>query len=122
HLAEALVAAQRKWATGIYLVWYPIKDRVGPDRLAGVLRRSVAAKTAQKVLRVELEWTPTGADAGLSGSGLIVVNPPWRLADELVLMLPTLRAALRSSPAPSAGGRARVDWLAGAGQKTGEAL
>ncbi len=123
RLAEALVDARRKWATGIYLVWYPIKDRAGPDRLASVLRRSATAKTApqavskaaskaaskvaSKILRAELQWT--GARGGLNGAGLIVVNPPWRLAGELSRLLPALAAVL----GPAAGGRAKVDWLAG---------
>jgi 23S rRNA (adenine2030-N6)-methyltransferase len=111
RLADAVVAAQRKWATGIYLVWYPIKDRAGPDRLARVLHRSAAAKTGQKVLRAELEWAPHGAEPGLNGAGLVIVNPPWRLADELTRMLPALRAALRPPLAPLTRGRAKVDWL-----------
>jgi 23S rRNA (adenine2030-N6)-methyltransferase len=113
RLADALMAAERKWATGIYLVWYPLKDRAGPDRLASVLRRSATAKTAPKVLRAELEWIPPEGQPGLNGAGLIVVNPPWRLADELANMLPALRAALRPPRAPPTGGRAKVDWLAG---------
>ena len=112
RLADALAAAERKWATGIYLVWYPIKDRAGPDRLASVLRRSATAKAAQKILRAELEWAGE-TQPGLNGAGLIVVNPPWRLADELAHMLPALRAALRPPLAPPTGGRAKVDWLAG---------
>ncbi len=109
RLADALVGAQRKWATGIYLVWYPIKDRVGPDRLAAVLRRGAATKSGQKVMRVELEWASAEAPGGLTGAGLAIVNPPWRLADELGRILPALRAAL----GPPADGRAKVDWLAG---------
>jgi 23S rRNA (adenine2030-N6)-methyltransferase len=109
RLADALLAAQRKWATGIFLVWYPIKDRAGPDRLASMLRRSGAGKTTPRVLRAELEWPPGSVRAGLGGAGLLVVNPPWRLAEELGLILPALHAA----PGPSAGGRAKVDWLAG---------
>jgi 23S rRNA (adenine2030-N6)-methyltransferase len=109
RIADALVGAQHKWATGIYLVWYPIKDRVGPDRLAAVLRRSAAAKSGPRIMRVELEWASAEAQGGLIGAGLVVVNPPWRLADELGRMVPALRAAL----GPPAGGRAKVDWLAG---------
>ena len=108
ELADALVAAGRKWATGIYLVWYPIKDRVGPDRLAAVLRRSAGPKSGQKVIRVELEWASAGAGGGLAGAGLVIVNPPWRLAGELGRILPALRAALGLP----AGNRAKVDWLA----------
>jgi 23S rRNA (adenine2030-N6)-methyltransferase len=109
RLADALAAAQRKWATGIYLVWYPIKDRVGPDRLVAMLRRSVTPKSGQKVIRVELEWALSEAREGLAGAGLVIVNPPWRLADELGWLLPALRTALGLP----AGGRTKVDWLAG---------
>src|SRR4051812_12141589 len=51
RLADAVAAAHRKWATGVFLLWYPIKDRAGPDRLAGALRRSGVGK----ILRAELE-------------------------------------------------------------------
>jgi 23S rRNA (adenine2030-N6)-methyltransferase len=108
RLADALAAAQRKWATGVFLLWYPIKDRFGPDRLAAALRRGATAMTSQKVLRAELEWPPAGVPGRLSGAGLIVVNPPWRLAEELEHLLPALRSAL----GPPAGSRAKVDWLA----------
>ena len=109
RLADALVAAGRKWATGTYLVWYPIKDRAGPDRLAAVLRRAATAKSGQKVIRAELEWALSETLDGLAGSGLIIINPPWRLAGELGRILPALRTALGLP----AGSRAKVNWLAG---------
>jgi 23S rRNA (adenine2030-N6)-methyltransferase len=110
RLAEALAAAQRKWATGIFLLWYPIKERSGPDRLAAVLRRGAAAKVAPKILRAEFEWTPDPAGR-LSGAGLIVVNPPWRLAEEVEQLLPVLLSVL----APPVVGRGQIDWLCGQG-------
>ena len=106
RLADALGTARRKWATGIFLLWYPIKERAGPDRLAAALRRGATSKLAAKVLRAEIEWS--GVAGRLSGAGLVVVNPPWRLADELARLLPTLRSVLGT-----AGGRANVDWLTG---------
>ena len=39
RLARGLAVAHRKWATGIYALWYPIKDRGEPDALAKKLRR-----------------------------------------------------------------------------------
>jgi 23S rRNA (adenine2030-N6)-methyltransferase len=111
RLADALAAAQRKWATGIFLLWYPIKERSGPDRLAAALRRGAAAKTAPKILRAEVEWTPD-ASGRLSGAGLIVVNPPWRLAEELEQrLLPALLSVLGRR----AVGQGKMDWLAGQG-------
>jgi 23S rRNA (adenine2030-N6)-methyltransferase len=112
RVAAALAAAQRKWATGIFLLWYPIKDRSGPDRLAAALRRSATVKAAPNILRAELAWAPEDAPGRLNSSGLIVVNPPWRLAEELERLLPALRSVL----APPAVGQGNIDWLAGEAQ------
>jgi 23S rRNA (adenine2030-N6)-methyltransferase len=108
RLADALAAALRKWATGIFLLWYPIKERAGPQRLAAALRRCATATGTAKVMRVEVEWEP-GASGRLSGAGLIIVNPPWRLADEVEPLLAHLLSAL----APAVVGRGQVEWLAG---------
>ena len=104
RLGEALEAAQRKWAGGIYLLWYPVKERAGPDALARRLRRSGIAK----ILRVELSLGGTRADNRLGACGLIVVNPPWTLADELAIVLPELVAILSAG----SGGAHHVDWVA----------
>jgi len=109
RVTEALAAAQRKWATGIFLLWYPIKDRSGPDRLAAALRRGATAKAVSKILRAEIAWAPRETSGRLSGAGLIVVNPPWRLAGELEQLL----AALLSVLGQPAVGHGKMDWLAG---------
>jgi len=101
RLPGRIATAYRKWPTGIYVVWYPIKDRKGPDLLAqGLVKAEIP-----KVLRSELTLGP-GAGPGLAGSGLIIINPPWRLDGQL----PALGAALAGVLAP--GGAARLDWLA----------
>jgi 23S rRNA (adenine2030-N6)-methyltransferase len=105
RLAQALAAACRKWATGSYLLWYPIKERDAPDTLARQLRRSGIAK----VLRAELSVAPLGASDRLGGCGLIAVNPPWTLEGELKVLLPALAGAL----SVVGGGVHRVDWLTG---------
>jgi 23S rRNA (adenine2030-N6)-methyltransferase len=110
RLAEALAAARRKWATGIFVAWYPIKDRGGPDRLATALRRGTGGSIPPKILRIELELAAPAGSGRLAGAGLIVVNPPWRLPAELARMLPVLASAL----GPAGAARSRVDWLAGA--------
>jgi len=88
RLLNGLDLAMRKWASGSYLLWYPVK---GPAASAFIrrLRRVAPPKT----LRVELHVRP--AEAGrFTGSGLILVNPPWRLAGELEILLPALAAVL----------------------------
>ena len=105
RLAQGLADAHRKWATGIYVLWYPIKDRGEPDALAKRLRRTGLAKT----LRAELIVAPMHDPSRLNGCGLILVNPPWKLADELAVLLPVLAKVLGRPGS----GTFRLDWLSG---------
>ena len=102
RLPAALAAAHRKWPTGIYMLWYPIKERGAADALARRLRRLGVAK----ILRCEIVLDAPRADIGLVGSGLILVNPPYPLEEELRVLLPALAHIF----AP--GATAKVDWLA----------
>jgi 23S rRNA (adenine2030-N6)-methyltransferase len=104
RLADAVVTAQRKWPTGIYLLWYPITTRNAPDALARRLR----GLAVPNLLRCELTISPADADAGLTGSGLIIANPPFTLEPDLRAFLPCLSQIL----APAA--RFRIDRLAAA--------
>jgi 23S rRNA (adenine2030-N6)-methyltransferase len=108
RLASGLVAAHGKWATGIYTLWYPIKGRNEPEALAKRLRRLALPK----VLRAELLVTPLGDPTRLNGAGMIVVNPPWPLENELSALLPALARVLGRQGT----GQFRLDWLAGEGQ------
>ena len=127
RLFDTLAQAHRKWASGLYLLWYPIKmtgitglsstfssvppdgyrrrqqssRRDGADALARRLRRA----GIPKILRCELSIGPARADGALTGSGLIVVNPPFPLERELRVLLPALVRWL----APT--GTYRLDWL-----------
>lgn len=95
RLRDGVAAAHRKWATGIFIVWYPIKDRDGPDALAkGLLRHGVT-----KSLRVELTVGAPAVPGGLHRCGLIVINPPWRLESDLSVLLPSLAHRLSSGRA-----------------------
>jgi 23S rRNA (adenine2030-N6)-methyltransferase len=105
RLAEGLAAAHRKWPTGSYLIWYPIKDQ---DAVRG-FTRTLARLALPKMLRMELILATAGPDLGLRGSGLIAVNPPWRLHDELAVLLPALAAVLSRNAAPVL----TLDWLSG---------
>ena len=103
RLFDTLAQAHRKWASGLYLLWYPIKAREAPDALARRLRRL----SVPKILRCELSIAPPRAEGALAGSGLIIVNPPFPLERELRVILPVLRRLL----APM--GAYRLDWLSG---------
>jgi 23S rRNA (adenine2030-N6)-methyltransferase len=96
RLADGLARAHRKWATGTYLAWYPIKDPRDSDAFG----RKLARTGIPKVLRVELTVAPERAAERLAGTGLIVINPPWTLEAELGVLLPALAEVLsREHPA-----------------------
>src|SRR5215475_3557769 len=63
RLGRVVEAAHRKWPSGIYLLWYPIKGRREPDALARALARSGIAK----ILRAELCVAATPEDGPLGG-------------------------------------------------------
>ena len=105
RLANGLASAHRKWATGIYALWYPIKGRRDPDTLAKRVRRSALPK----VLRAELLVSQLGDPTRLNGAGLIMVNPPWTLENELSVLLPALAGTLGLNGK----GSFRLDWLGG---------
>jgi 23S rRNA (adenine2030-N6)-methyltransferase len=98
-LVEALAAAWRRWPTGQYALWYPIKERGAIDQFHGAL----ATAGLRKLLCVE--FLPT-RDQSLRGSGMILINPPWRLEDRLGALLAALGPALGRPDAT-----ARIDWL-----------
>jgi 23S rRNA (adenine2030-N6)-methyltransferase len=105
RLARGLEVAHHKWANGTYLLWYPIKAREQPDALARRLRRSGIGK----ILRAEVSVAPLVDPSRLSGCGLIVVNPPWTLEQELQVMLPELAPILSGADR----GSSRIDWISG---------
>ncbi len=96
RLAEGFSTAHTKWPTGIYMLWYPVKDRRATDTLAQhVARVANPNETGEsKCLRVEFSVAPQTADSGLVSAGLLIVNPPWTMVQELKTILPELEKPL----------------------------
>ena len=76
-MLQAFAEAYRRWPTGIYLMWYPIRSAA---QRANVHAR-FEALAIPKMLMADLAIHPDDAGVGLAGSGLIIVNPPFG-ADE----------------------------------------
>jgi 23S rRNA (adenine2030-N6)-methyltransferase len=93
RLGRKLAGAVRKWPTGLYAAWYPIKDLAGPEAMV----RRLAAESPRPGLRLELLVDDPQVPDRLNGSGLIVVNPPWPLQGEAEILLPSLAERLARS-------------------------
>ncbi|HTN14898.1 MAG TPA: 23S rRNA (adenine(2030)-N(6))-methyltransferase RlmJ [Sphingomonadaceae bacterium] len=104
RITATLAAAQRKWAHGVTVIWYPLKDRATHVRWKEQLRRL----GIPKLLRVE-HWLYDGDQPGIyNGAGLFIVNPPYAFTQALPPLLEALRAALALD---GHRGEIATDWL-----------
>jgi 23S rRNA (adenine2030-N6)-methyltransferase len=109
-IEQALKAALVRWPTGVYAVWYPVKQR---SQVQPFLRW-LGHCGARRVLRAELLVHPDDSPLRLNGSGMAIINAPWKLDDTLREPLRTL-ARLLSQERPA---EWRLDWLAEEGTAT----
>jgi 23S rRNA (adenine2030-N6)-methyltransferase len=78
RMLASFLDAHRKWPTGIYALWRPIKDEGESRRFVDALRGS----GVKKILRLDLSVGGGGEHAKLRSAGLVVVNPPFGFAQE----------------------------------------
>jgi 23S rRNA (adenine2030-N6)-methyltransferase len=102
-LAAALELGLRRWPTGIFACWYPLKKASG----ARAMLDRIAASGVRRVLRCEFCVRPIDSAPGLAGSGMLVANPPWRFDERAREIQAELLARLPTGPGASAG----VEWL-----------
>jgi 23S rRNA (adenine2030-N6)-methyltransferase len=103
QLHTALTRALLRWPTGVFAVWYPIKH----GQAAANFIARMATTGIRRQLLAELCVRPDDSPVGLNGAGMLLVNPPWQLDQQLVAALPWLHRRL----APPGQGRWNVDWL-----------
>jgi 23S rRNA (adenine2030-N6)-methyltransferase len=78
---ELLAGAHRRFATGIYLLWFPIKFRGAADAFCGEVRTRVPASVVR--LDIDLGRPAESGKERLSAAGLLVANPPFGFEDEM---------------------------------------
>jgi len=104
RIIEGLAQGLRRFAGGIYLAWYPIKD---PKPVAR-FHAGLAALGVPELMRIELLIQRPSDPERLNGCGLIVANPPYTLEGELASTLPDLSRRLAAG---GTGARHRLDWI-----------
>ena len=93
-LAAGLVKAWKRWPTGVYMAWYPIKDRKMVNSFYSVMRNQEIGR----IMCVEHFAGAAHPDKPMMGSGLIMINLPWTLADELRVLMPWLTETMALGP------------------------
>jgi 23S rRNA (adenine2030-N6)-methyltransferase len=99
-VVDALAQAHRRFATGAFLLWYPVIDRARTEAMLGALR----ATRIPRQLRLELCPRADTPGRGMTGAGMLVINPPWNLPETAQAGLPWLARLL------DAGDRWQLDW------------
>ena len=102
RILEALREGLERWPTGIFAVWYPIKRR----RSVLPFLRKAAALPVKSSLVAEVMVRPDDSPLRLNGSGMLVLNPPWKLDLALAQALPELAKLMGEDGASS-----RLEWL-----------
>jgi 23S rRNA (adenine2030-N6)-methyltransferase len=105
RLADGLGKAWRKFPGGVYCLWYPLKQGAP----IAAFHKALQDLEIPKMLAAELSVRSQREGTGLSGSGLIIVNPPFTLKAELDLLLPYLSKTL----AQDHDATAKAWWLRG---------
>ncbi|MDR3439155.1 23S rRNA (adenine(2030)-N(6))-methyltransferase RlmJ [Telmatospirillum sp.] len=100
RIARGLAQGLKRWPTGIYGVWYPIKSPEPIKRFLGEI-----ATFGRPCFTAELFRQPPDDPLVLNGCGLLLLNPPWHLDEELKALLPVLADCLGAT------GPSGVRWL-----------
>jgi len=101
QIAEALAAGLERFETGVFALWYPIKRQHEADLFVARILRGVE----RPVLATELCVHPADHAAGLNGSGMLIVNPPWQFDTDAAVWQQELHELLGGSSGSS------VKWL-----------
>lgn len=98
-----LAAALRRFPTGVVALWYPVKDARDTDRWLAAVQRGIE----RPLLVAELRLFPCDSRVALNGSGMVIVNPPYQLAERMGEWLAELHHHLNAV----AGAAGTVRWL-----------
>ncbi|MEO8160729.1 MAG: 23S rRNA (adenine(2030)-N(6))-methyltransferase RlmJ [Arenimonas sp.] len=102
RILEALADGLARWPTGCFAVWFPIKQR----RSLLPFLRKLAKLPCKSVLQAELLVRPDDSPLRLNGSGMVIVNPPYKLDQDLAPALPVLAKLLADGEPDS-----KLAWL-----------
>jgi 23S rRNA (adenine2030-N6)-methyltransferase len=94
RVSAALAEGLRRFPTGVFVTWYPIKEERSTAAWLAHLPRALPAPA----LVSELWLYPRDSRVGLNGSGLLIANPPYLTLERMQAWLPELQRSLAAGP------------------------
>lgn len=102
-VVQGIQEGYKRFATGVYALWYPVVLRQQIKRLVKELEET----GIRRILQIELAIQPDSDRRGMTASGMIVINPPWKLEQQMNAVLPWLHKVL----VPEGIGHHKVSWI-----------
>jgi len=90
---DTIVKAYKKFATGTYILWYPVVKR----EQVNSMEQAFIHSDVKNLLQLEFCLSPDTDEYGMTGTGLFIVNPPWQLSKQMTKVLPYLKNKLGNS-------------------------
>ncbi|MBE0358450.1 MULTISPECIES: 23S rRNA (adenine(2030)-N(6))-methyltransferase RlmJ [Pseudoalteromonas] len=89
-VVATLIKAYQRFSTGTYMIWYPVVDR---ERINN-MEQGLIDSGMQNIQLFELGTEEDTDVHGMTASGMIVINPPWKLKHTMDEVLPELMSLL----------------------------
>lgn len=102
-VVQGIAEGYKRFSTGVYALWYPVVLRQQIKKMITNLKET----GIQRILQIELAVLPDSDKRGMTASGMIVVNPPWKLEQQMQTLLPWLHQQL----VPNGTGHTYVEWV-----------
>lgn len=89
-IPKALLEGYKRFATGIYLLWYPVVSRTQTQKMIN----TIVDSGVKRISQYELTLKPDNNQKGMTASGIIVINSPWKLHEQMKIIMPWLKNVL----------------------------
>ncbi|WP_147200217.1 23S rRNA (adenine(2030)-N(6))-methyltransferase RlmJ [Pantoea sp. MBD-2R] len=102
-VVKGIQEGYKRFGTGVFALWYPVVMRQQIKRMFSELE----ATGIRRILQIELAVRPDSDQRGMTASGMVVINPPWKLEQQMNNVLPWLHKHL----VPAGTGHTKVSWI-----------
>jgi 23S rRNA (adenine2030-N6)-methyltransferase len=90
EVVTTLIQMHKRFATGCYALWYPVIERERVQKMEDTFKNS----GIHNIELFELGICAEETTRGMTGCGMIVINPPWTLKNTMQEALPWLASTL----------------------------
>lgn len=90
RVVEYVKTVYKRFQGAVILIWYPVVERYRINQMEQAFQKSKVRNIALYEFSVALDTT----EKGMTGSGMIVINPPWKLAAAMAPVMPYLAKTL----------------------------